>query len=308
VRTHGVGGSNPQGLAIDSANQVLYVGDAGGMAIDGFHFDEIGILTPMDGFPVSLPGTPVDMVVAEETSHLYVSLGAYQKIAALERLADGTLAHLPGSPYVTASCPANGMALAAEERRLFVACGWSPVEVLGFAVADDETLSLPAGNRVVVGGGEGQSAVWLADHAMVVVNNYMSTSMGAAALGQNGELVAVSGTPFNGPLSVSRSVGLAATEDESLLFASHPTERRLSAMRVLADGGLAPTDQGSLPTGQRKGKPFGGVVALDSRDEDGDAVPNFLDNCLQIVNPLQEDADGDGTGDLCDIEPDSSTP
>jgi hypothetical protein len=35
-------------------------------------------------------------------------------------------------------------------------------------------------------------------------------------------------------------------------------------------------------------------------DADGDGVPNHLDNCPTVTNPLQENADGDAWGDACD--------
>jgi hypothetical protein len=37
-----------------------------------------------------------------------------------------------------------------------------------------------------------------------------------------------------------------------------------------------------------------------SFDDDGDGVPNLLDNCPSDANPGQEDVDGDGVGDVCD--------
>jgi cytosine/adenosine deaminase-related metal-dependent hydrolase len=43
-----------------------------------------------------------------------------------------------------------------------------------------------------------------------------------------------------------------------------------------------------------------GCPALDANDVDGDGIPNGTDNCPDKANPKQEDADGDGHGDLCD--------
>lgn len=45
-----------------------------------------------------------------------------------------------------------------------------------------------------------------------------------------------------------------------------------------------------------------------SFDQDGDLVPNGLDNCPQESNPMQEDMDRDGVGDLCDNCPDTPNP
>ncbi|HEX5038069.1 MAG TPA: thrombospondin type 3 repeat-containing protein [bacterium] len=39
------------------------------------------------------------------------------------------------------------------------------------------------------------------------------------------------------------------------------------------------------------------------RDDDGDGFPNVSDNCPIIFNPGQQDSDGDGIGDFCDMLP-----
>ena len=50
-------------------------------------------------------------------------------------------------------------------------------------------------------------------------------------------------------------------------------------------------------TGQNN---FVGVACEDTRDRDGDGVPDQRDNCPRIANPLQFNVDGDQWGDACD--------
>src|SRR5690554_3543427 len=35
-------------------------------------------------------------------------------------------------------------------------------------------------------------------------------------------------------------------------------------------------------------------------DTDGDGVPNIIDNCPDVANPLQEDLNNNGVGDVCE--------
>jgi hypothetical protein len=46
------------------------------------------------------------------------------------------------------------------------------------------------------------------------------------------------------------------------------------------------------------------VVFYSMTDDDGDNVPAFKDNCPDISNPDQDDADADGVGDSCDEDDD----
>jgi hypothetical protein len=45
------------------------------------------------------------------------------------------------------------------------------------------------------------------------------------------------------------------------------------------------------------------VCGLASTDDDGDGVPDHLDNCPDVSNPDQSDSDGNGVGDACEYVP-----
>jgi hypothetical protein len=47
-----------------------------------------------------------------------------------------------------------------------------------------------------------------------------------------------------------------------------------------------------------------GLAACQDNDDDGDQVPDVVDNCPGRKNPLQTDTDNDGDGDLCDDDDD----
>jgi predicted lipoprotein with Yx(FWY)xxD motif len=66
---------------------------------------------------------------------------------------------------------------------------------------------------------------------------------------------------------------------------------------------------GADPLPQRVGKPLQSPSSNHSlyhacTDNDLDGVPDCIDNCPNNFNPLQEDNDGDGTGNVCDPTPD----
>src|SRR3989442_9275858 len=75
----------------------------------------------------------------------------------------------------------------------------------------------------------------------------------------------------------------------------------------------SPTLAGGATVSNATGGPLFLVVGdLDPEDVDGDEVPNLIDNCPNVYNPLdsagvQPDADSNGVGDACQIVPADDT-
>jgi hypothetical protein len=65
--------------------------------------------------------------------------------------------------------------------------------------------------------------------------------------------------------------------------------RHFTLLVLLLIAGLA----FSIPT-------VGHLAFTEGPDTDGDGVPDAEDNCILTPNPLQEDWDLDGIGDVCD--------
>jgi hypothetical protein len=94
----------------------------------------------------------------------------------------------------------------------------------------------------------------------------------------------------------------------------------LGLLTVNTDGSGNASFNQALPTGSTAGQ-FITATATDpggstsefsaceetiaSTDQDGDGVPDISDNCPSVANPGQENADGDGFGNACELDDDN---
>lgn len=63
----------------------------------------------------------------------------------------------------------------------------------------------------------------------------------------------------------------------------------------------------SISEEDNQGEEIYSSIGIVDDDDDGDGVPNSIDNCPLSANALQGDSDSDGVGDICDICPADAT-
>ncbi|MGE4651576.1 MAG: hypothetical protein AAEJ53_11875, partial [Myxococcota bacterium] len=123
-------------------------------------------------------------------------------------------------------------------------------------------------------------------------------SAGPAGNGEGRVALLVLGAP-PGNVVASDSVD-ASSAPQDAVGANTNFGRALAALDVDADGdpelAVGALSDASLAFSDP-------IWLLELGDTDDDQQPNFLDNCEQFPNPLQDDTDADGVGDFCDLCP-----
>lgn len=90
----------------------------------------------------------------------------------------------------------------------------------------------------------------------------------------------------------------------ALLLAADPTLTAAQAKaKLLAGADRIPALAGHSASGGRLDAAGALQAPTPPRDDDGDGVPNAVDVCPTVADPLQRDSDGDGIGDACDPVP-----
>ncbi|HVN17824.1 MAG TPA: beta-propeller fold lactonase family protein [Dongiaceae bacterium] len=99
-------GSNPYGLAINSAGTALYTANKTDGTISEFTINSDGSLTELSGSPIGETYTgPVSLLIDKSGKYLYVANQGSSNVAAYSIGSDGGLTLLSNSPFSTGSQP-----------------------------------------------------------------------------------------------------------------------------------------------------------------------------------------------------------
>jgi len=99
-------GSDPFGLAIDSAGKFLYTANKLDNTISEFKINADGSLTPLQNSPIGQSYVaPVSLLIDQSGKYLYVANQGSTNLSAFSIGSDGALNLLTGSPFGTGSNP-----------------------------------------------------------------------------------------------------------------------------------------------------------------------------------------------------------
>jgi 6-phosphogluconolactonase len=187
------GGFHPSSIAISSKGSFLYVVDSTLAQVAAFSVGSNGALTAV-GAPVSVGVTPVFVAVEPTGRFVYVADKGGNAVFAFSIQSNGSLSAINGSPFTAGSQP---VAIATDPQGALLYVGnHGSNNVSGFVIdANSGALGAISGSPFATGGaGPGFLA---ATNAFLYVGEQTTNDVAAFAIGTNGALTAVTGSPFS---------------------------------------------------------------------------------------------------------------
>jgi 6-phosphogluconolactonase (cycloisomerase 2 family) len=190
-------GSHPSAIAISPKGDFLFVGDPALNAIFSFAIGSNGALTLAPSSPIFIGGaaTPVSLSVEHSGRFLYAADPANNEVLAFSIASNGALTALSAGPFTAGGQPV-AVAADPEGTLLFVANSASNTVSVYVIDATSGALGQVTGSPFPTGG-RGPSALAVsADSTALYVTDAISNDITAFAIGSNGSLKPLAGSPF----------------------------------------------------------------------------------------------------------------
>lgn len=192
-------GSHPSAMAISPKGNFLFVGDPALNAVFSFAIGNNGALTPVSSSPVFIggSGTPVSLAVEQSGRFLYAADPANNQVLGFAIQGDGSLNSVSAPPIsVPVGIQPKAIAVDPQGTLLFVANSGSNNVSVFVIDATSGALGQVTGSPFATGG-QGPSALAVDPTSTVLyVTDGVTNDIAALAIGTNGTLTAVKGSPF----------------------------------------------------------------------------------------------------------------
>ncbi|WP_134662924.1 MULTISPECIES: PKD domain-containing protein [unclassified Amycolatopsis] len=235
------GGLGSLGMAITPDAQKVYSVDSGSGTIIGYRIGTDGTLSPFEGGTV-LVGLPVvGAAITPDGSRLFVTLGAGAgSVRSYAISPSGTLSRT-GAPDAPIDSAISQVAISPDAGHLIVT-NYLANSVTSFAIAPDATLTqvgtpVAAGNKPVI-------PAFTPDGKYLYVSNEGSGDLSGYAVGRDGALTAIPGSPYP---SGGNTHGVVITPDSHRLYVPNTTSNTVTGWTIGAGGHLTPLPGSPYP-------------------------------------------------------------
>ncbi|HLY92570.1 MAG TPA: beta-propeller fold lactonase family protein [Candidatus Angelobacter sp.] len=197
-------GSHPSAMAVSPKGNFLFVGDPALNAVFSFAIGSNGALTPVSSSPVFIggAGTPVSLAVEPSGRFLYAADPANNEVLGFTIQSDGSLLSVSAPPIsVPVGIQPKAVAVDPQGTLLFVANSGSDNVSVFVIDASSGKLGQVTGSPFATGG-RGPSALAVSsDSTAVYVTDAATNDIAALAIGSDGSLKPIPGSPFGLPTS-----------------------------------------------------------------------------------------------------------
>jgi predicted CxxxxCH...CXXCH cytochrome family protein len=263
-------GKNPKGVATTSDGRFIFVANYDDNTVSVVSRNDLAVVAT-----VRTGAGPTGIDLSPDDSHAYVTNYLDGTVTVI-KVSDNSVA-----ATVTVGSNPNGVAVSPDGAHVYVA-NYGSNTVSKIRTSDNSVATINVGANPF-------GITVTPDGARVYVSNYADSSVSVIQTSSNSVLKTITGIPS--------PTGIASTPDGRFIYAVgyNSSANSLASVIQTSDNTVAAT----MTIGQRA-TALGKFITPIRNGADADGVPDAVDNCPTVANPLQTDSNGNGMGDACD--------